>query len=110
MSGLISVRVLYSVVCTALVLLVPAALLLAAVWSWQRPPLPSSAPKPTRGQWPVLGALDLFWKRWDFHKTGYDASKTGNFSYYVGKYLVIAVSGAAGRKAFFDSKLNFTEG
>lgn len=77
-----------------------------------RPPLPKNAPKwYKKGDWPVLGALEFYYgRRADFTREALQASKTGNFSFYIGKKQMIGISGADGRKLFFESKdLNFPQ-
>ncbi|KAI1126849.1 cytochrome P450 6A1 [Nemania abortiva] len=91
-------------------LLTTAATLLSRVF-W-RPALPKNAPKWYRkGDWPIVGALAFYYgRRADFVREALQASKTGNFSFYIGKKQLIGVSGAEGRKLFFESKdLNFPQ-
>jgi hypothetical protein len=78
--------------------------------SW-RPKFPKRAPKLVRENFPVLGALRFFTARWDFYRHGVSQSKTGNFSFYVGKNQIVGISGDKGRKLFFESKaLGLAEG
>jgi len=78
---------------------------------WQRQSMPSTAPKAAHGQFPFLGLLSFFTKRWDFHHGAQKVSKTGNFSYWLGQHAVIGLSGTIGRHAFFENKqLGFAEG
>ncbi|KAI1427957.1 cytochrome P450 6A1 [Xylaria sp. FL1777] len=79
---------------------------------FRRPSFPANAPKwYKKGDWPILGSLDFYYgRRADFTREGLQASKTGNFSFYVGKKRLVGVSGPVGRKIFFESKdLNFAE-
>ncbi|KAI6381024.1 hypothetical protein MCOR25_001325 [Pyricularia grisea] len=70
-----------------------------------RPPLPSSAPELLKTyEWPIFGSWRFFLDRADFFTEAAAASKTGNFSFYIGKLHIIGVSKEESRKAFFDSK------
>lgn len=78
---------------------------------WQRQSMPSAAPKSASGQFPLLGAVNFFTKRWDFHHGAQKDSETGNFSYWLGQHAIIGLSGSIGRHAFFENKqLGFAEG
>lgn len=77
-----------------------------------RPTLPKNAPKwYKKGDWPILGSLEFYYgRRSEFMREGLRDSKTGNFSFYIGKKQLIGISGAEGRKLFFESKdLNFPQ-
>ncbi|KAI0193553.1 cytochrome P450 6A1 [Xylaria flabelliformis] len=96
---------------TVWVLLVTTAVTLLFQVFW-RPALPKNAPKwYKKGDWPILGALEFYYgRRADFMKDALRDSKTGNFSFYIGKKQLIGVSGEEGRKLFFESKdLNFPQ-
>ncbi|KAI0878743.1 cytochrome P450 6A1 [Hypoxylon argillaceum] len=91
-------------------LLTTVATLLSRVF-W-RPAFPKNAPKwYKKGDWPILGALEFYYgRRADFTREALQASKTGNFSFYIGKKQLVGISGAEGRKLFFESKdLNFPQ-
>ncbi|KAJ3563624.1 hypothetical protein NPX13_g8133 [Xylaria arbuscula] len=93
----------------ALVLTSALALLIRV---FRRPSLPPNAPKwYKKDDWPILGAISFYYgRRADFMKEALRDSKTGNFSFYVGKKQLIGVSGPEGRKIFFESKdLNFPQ-
>ncbi|KAI0485527.1 cytochrome P450 6A1 [Xylaria cf. heliscus] len=92
-----------------LLLTTAATLLFRVFW---RPAFPANAPKwYKKGDWPILGAIEFYYgRRADFTREALQASKTGNFSFYVGKKQMIGVSGIEGRKLFFESKdLNFPQ-
>ncbi|POS73838.1 cytochrome P450 6A1 [Diaporthe helianthi] len=77
---------------------------------WQ-PSFPKNAPKKIKEGYPLLGALRLFTSRAEFFKDALTFSNTGNFSLHFGKHQVVGMSGAEGRKTFFDSKdLDMSEG
>ncbi|KAI1296336.1 cytochrome P450 6A1 [Xylaria venustula] len=79
---------------------------------FRRPSLPANAPKwYKKGDWPIVGALEFYYgRRADFVREALQASKTGNFSFYIGKKQLIGISGPEGRKIFFESKdLNFPQ-
>ncbi|KAL2274438.1 hypothetical protein FJTKL_03199 [Diaporthe vaccinii] len=88
----------------AWVLTVTVLVLLLAHYPTRRVPFPNSAPPLVKGNLPVVGALRFFTSRGTFLKEGASASKTGNFSFYVGKHRVVGVSGLDGRRAFYESK------
>ncbi|KAI1364941.1 cytochrome P450 6A1 [Xylaria arbuscula] len=93
----------------ALVLTSALALLIRL---FRRPSLPPNAPRwYKKDDWPILGAISFYYgRRADFMKEALRDSKTGNFSFYVGKKQLIGVSGPEGRKIFFESKdLNFPQ-
>jgi hypothetical protein len=96
------------------VLLLTALAVFAAQYA--RPPaFPAKAPAPYKGPgvWPVIGALRFFHQRANFIQDGMHASPTGNFSFWWGKLKIVSVSGAEGRKFFFESpekNLSMTKG
>lgn len=72
---------------------------------------PATAPKRVKGDWPVLGSLGFFTRRWDFFQEAMERSPTGNFTFHAGQYPVVGLSGEEGRKLFFESKaLDLTAG
>ncbi|KAI0107076.1 cytochrome P450 6A1 [Nemania sp. FL0031] len=90
--------------------LTTAAALLTRVF--RRPALPKNAPMwYKKGDWPIVGSLEFYYgRRADFMKEALRATKTGNFSFYIGKKQLIGISGPEGRKLFFESKdLNFPQ-
>ncbi|KAI9723793.1 MAG: hypothetical protein M1828_004043 [Chrysothrix sp. TS-e1954] len=95
----------------ASLILFTAGALLYNLYNYLPPPFPSSSPALVSGRVPVLGALRFFTARWDFFRSAAAHSTTGNFSFNLGKYQVIGISGDEGRKFVFDTKLlNFSEG
>lgn len=85
--------------------------LLAGNIAW-RPSLPKSAPQFLKiYDWPIVGAIQWFSNREKFLTHGSRATKTGNFSFYLGKLQVVSFSGLEARKTFFESRdLNMAEG
>lgn len=102
----------YTSILTVCIVFILSSITFAFVYiSFQRPTLPKATPKAASEQWPFLGALAFFSRRWDFHRSAQHASRTGNFSYWLGKHPVIGLSGLAGRRAFFESRqLDLGEG
>jgi sterol 14-demethylase len=93
----------------ALLLTTAATVFYKVFW---RPAFPKNAPKwYKKGDWPILGSVEYYYgRRLDFVREALRNSKTGNFSFYIGKKQMIGVSGPAGRKVFFESKdLNFPQ-
>lgn len=76
------------------------------------PHIPSGSPKRVKfGEWPIVGAWDFFSRRKEFFDEAIAKSTTGQFSFGVGKYHVIGLSGTEGRKKFLETKeLSFTDG
>lgn len=98
----------------ALYLLLSSAVVFA-LWHllFTRPHASKNAPKAWNVyDWPVVGsALSFYSRRRDMVLEGVAASQHGNFSFYVGKKHVIAMSGPDGRKTFYESRaLNFSAG
>lgn len=79
-------------------------LIFVLAFATRRVPFPKSAPSLLGGNLPIVGALRFFASRATFLKDGTSTSKTGNFSFYVGKHRVVGVSGLEGRKTFYESK------
>ncbi|KAG8627748.1 hypothetical protein KVT40_003621 [Elsinoe batatas] len=72
--------------------------------------IPDKTPRFVQG-WPILGAYKFWTARLDFHNENVEASKSGRFSFLVGRKPVVALSGAKDRKTFFESnKLDFSKG
>lgn len=77
----------------------------------QRPSFPSNAPHVLSNDWPIFGSLRFWNARRDFWVDAVKESKTGNFSYHLGKHPVIGVSSKEGRDVFLNSRdLGFGEG
>lgn len=79
------------------------AISFAIVRLLSRPPFPATSPPLMKG-YPIVGSLGFFSGRTDFFKSASSLSKTGNFSFYVGKLPVVGVSGEESRKAYFEAK------
>jgi hypothetical protein len=76
-----------------------------------RPTLPAHAPVLTTTNLPLLGDINFFLRRWTWWLKSMSASPTGHFTYNIGSYTAVGVSGPTGRKLFFDSKdLGLSEG
>lgn len=74
------------------------------LYSTRQAPFPRFAPSLVSENLPIVGAIRFFVSRATFLKDGASASKTGNFSFYVGKHQVVGLSGLEGRKTFYESK------
>lgn len=92
-------------------LAVPVAIAAVAIltsvilYVFSKPALPANAPKLTDDAWPLIGSRNFFTKRYDFYRDSMAKSSTGAFSFWAGKWPVIAIAGNASRKMFFDTKL-----
>lgn len=76
-----------------------------------RPSFPSNAPHLLRSDLPIFGSLGFWNARRDFWVDSVKESKTGNFSYHLGKHPVIGISSKEGRDVFLNSRgLGFGEG
>ncbi|KAH7039996.1 cytochrome P450 [Microdochium trichocladiopsis] len=86
-----------------------AATLIKVFW---RPSIPKNAPKWwKKGDWPVLGAIRFYSARADFMLEAMKHTPGGNFTFYIGKKQIVAVTGEEGRKTYFDNReLGFAEG
>lgn len=84
--------------------------LLYRLYSALRPPhIPAKAPPLIHETTPIFGSLRFFTARWDFFKAW--LAKSSSFSFLVGSNHVVAISGDAGRAAFFENRdLHFGEG
>ncbi|KAF2677482.1 cytochrome P450 6A1 [Lentithecium fluviatile CBS 122367] len=68
-------------------------------------------PQFVRGNYPILGAVGFWTRRWDFFKEARSFSKSGNFSFHAGSNLLVCVTGEKGRRVFYDSReLRLEEG
>ncbi|KAH8593173.1 cytochrome P450 [Bisporella sp. PMI_857] len=93
----------------------PALLILTCLFllSIRRPTPPAKAPKLLSffDNYPIVGATRFFTSRLAFFHDGMRASKTGNFSFWIGKNFIIGLSGDESRRVFFQSsQLGMAEG
>jgi hypothetical protein len=73
--------------------------------------VPSNAPPVVKGDTPLSGAWGFWGARSNWCKKVRDLSRSGNYSFHVGRYHVIGLSGDEGRQVFFESKeLGLVEG
>lgn len=84
--------------------LTATALVLLFAYSTRRTPFPSSAPPVVSEDWPIVGAFRFFVARAAFLRDGAKASKTGNFSFFIGKHRVVGISSTEGKRTFYESK------
>ena len=78
---------------------------------WTRRSPPASIPPLIGDNYPFIESLKFWSERWQLWQRGRVASATGNFSFYVGSHLVVAVNGEGSRKWFFETKqLGLVEG
>ncbi|CAD0099993.1 unnamed protein product [Aureobasidium mustum] len=68
--------------------------------------LPEGAPPLVKGDWPLIGPTDFWTRRWDFFKEATKASVNGNFTFHVGKHVVVGVSGDDARRAFMEKEID----
>jgi len=87
---------------TLWVLLLTATAYTTTTWL-SRPPFPLKAP-PLFDAYPIVGALRFFSDRKAFLEEVRDKSKSGQASFYYGKFRIVGLSGEDGRRTFFDSK------
>lgn len=94
-----------------LLTVVSLALGILAAYLYLNRALPEGAPPLIKGDWPLIGPINFWTRRWDFFKEAAKTSANGNFSFHVGNRVVIGVSGDEGRRAFMDNKhLDATSG
>src|SRR5271156_453513 len=70
----------------------------------RRPSFPSNAPKVIPSNYPIFGPLGFWTARRDFWRQALRESKTGNFSFHLGKYPVIGISSEEGLDVFLNSR------
>ena len=85
------------------------ALIIFAVFTvyllvFKQVPVPSSAPPYSHLSYPVVGALKLWSARRSFFRESAARSRSGHFSFHIGKSPVVGLMGEEGRKFFFESK------
>ncbi|KAG6022115.1 hypothetical protein E4U19_005259 [Claviceps sp. Clav32 group G5] len=66
------------------------------------PSVDALAPEFTSDTVPLIGSWGFYSRRWSFWRDSVARSKTGQFSFWLGKNHVVGVSGAAARKLFLD--------
>ncbi|KAF2663310.1 cytochrome P450 [Microthyrium microscopicum] len=77
----------------------------------RRPAFPARSPKIIRGNWPIVGSLGFWRKRYDWWIEAGEQAETKNFSFHVGKHRLVGTFSEEGRKTFFNHRqLGFTEG
>ncbi|KAI2794170.1 hypothetical protein POX_a00760 [Penicillium oxalicum] len=75
------------------------------------PHVDKNSPQFTSNTVPLVGSWSFFTQKWAFWKDCVAKSKTGHFSFWLGKYHVVGVSGAAARKLFLDNpQFDFVRG
>jgi len=95
----------------AFVIVIAAALSSIFISLFGRPRLPKNAPQMTSDQWPIIGSLGFFNRRWDFVRESASKTNTHNFTFFAGQYPIVALTGEPSRKLFFEHRgLDFTEG
>ena len=65
---------------------------------------PPNAPALVSERMPFLGSIRFFTARWDFLRVARAHSATGNFSFNIGKYEIVGLTGVESRKFFFENK------
>ncbi len=94
------------------ILLSPVLVAFISYLLW-RPSFPDKAPRVWSGDdWPILGSIRFYSSRRDMLLNAQKTTKTGNFSFYLGKKQIISLSSSAeARKTFFEAKdLHFNIG
>ncbi|KAK4234363.1 cytochrome P450 [Achaetomium macrosporum] len=65
----------------------------------------------TTGTTPFIGSFEYLQRQWTFWRKARAQSRTGNFSFWLGKHHVVGISGPNARKVFFETpELEFTSG
>ena len=76
-----------------------------------RPSIPSNAPPYSHLSYPIVGALKFWTAPWDLFSESAAKSRSGNFSFHIGKWPVVGLIGNEGRKLYLESKqLDMSEG
>ncbi|KAF1952292.1 putative cytochrome P450 [Byssothecium circinans] len=68
------------------------------------PKVDKRAPAFTSDTVPFIGSWNFFFKKMDFWRSSMARSKTGNFSFWLGKNHVVGVSGEAARKLYLEDR------
>lgn len=77
----------------------------------RRPALTAKAPALVRENYPIVGAIEFWTRRFEFYLHQQSKSPTGNFSFFLGKNPVVGLGSDEGRKVFFESRgLGVNEG
>lgn len=66
--------------------------------------IPGKTPPLTKGDWPIVGSLGFWTRRNIWFREAAAHSTTGHFSFHVGSYPVIGVTGDAARQTFLESR------
>ncbi|RAH41256.1 cytochrome P450 [Aspergillus brunneoviolaceus CBS 621.78] len=67
------------------------------------PRVDRKSPKFTPNTVPLVGSWSFFTQKWAFWQDCVAKSPTGHFSFWLGKYHVVGMSGPAARKVFLDN-------
>ncbi|KAG5965069.1 hypothetical protein E4U58_002974 [Claviceps cyperi] len=78
------------------------ALAVFLVYLAYTPSVDALAPEFTSDTTPFIGSWGFYSRRWSFWRGSVARSKTGQFSFWLGKNHVVGVSGVAARKMFLD--------
>ncbi|KAF2118823.1 cytochrome P450 [Lophiotrema nucula] len=93
-----------------LTILLASAFLFLAYLSYA-PPLHPNAPPFTSDKNLLIGSYGFFTKRWSFFKDSREHSKTGQFSFWLGKNHVVGITGEKARRGFLENRnLDFVSG
>lgn len=77
----------------------------------RRAAFPATAPPVVKEGYPILGMTRFFTDRWDFFRENIKKSKSGSFSYWLGRNRMIGLSGDNARHmVFYDPAMNMEEG
>ena len=69
------------------------------------------APPTTKANWPIVGDLGFWTRRYDFWVAALAQTKSQDFSFHIGRHRLIGTTSEEGKKLYFDSKeLSFGEG
>jgi sterol 14-demethylase len=78
--------------------------------SW-RPAFPATAPPVVKEGHPILGMTRFFTNRWGFFRENVNASRSGYFSYWLGRNRMVGLSGDEARHmVFYHQDMNMEEG
>lgn len=91
-------------------IILTVVILISYFWI-RKPSYPLNAPIAVDECFPLLGATRFFTHRWDFFRDNSKRSKSGHFSYSLGRYRMVGLSGEDARHLiFFSPNLNMEEG
>lgn len=78
---------------------------------FKRKSFDEKCPPTTAWNFPIVGDIRFWTKRYDFWEAAMAQTKSKDFSFHMGQHRLVGTTSDAGRKLYFESKdLGFAEG